>query len=286
MAGVVRAFQIFYDSASWAALDPDFEPLDNSANGRPDWYEYWPISRYLREHRLDESAHYAFLSPRFSEKTGLSGERAKAFVRDAGDAEVVTFSPLPCYAAWFTSVFDQLDCFHRGLFQVSARFFREVDAGVDLERLVTHTGNTVFSNYFFAKARFWRAWQRVLDRLFDLAESPASALCDALNQAVEYTKDGGQTKPAQVKIFVMERAVSFLLAGSGGFSVRNYPPFELPMSGLFQGLREQLVELDALKQAFADTRDPRIARRFKEQRDRIAAAAWPGGRPAFRELAP
>ena len=280
----VRAFQIFYDAASRAALDPDFEPLDNSANPRPDWYEYWPISRYLREHRLDESAHYAFLSPRFFEKTGVSGARAKAFVREAGDADVVTFSPLPCYAAWFTSVFDQADCFQRGLFEVSARFFREIDPSVDLESLVTHTGNTVFSNYFFAKPRFWRAWGRILDRIFELSESPESPLYGPMNRPLQYTKDDGETKPAQMKVFVMERAVSFLLAGPGGYTVANFPPFDLPMSGLFQGLREVLVELDALKRAFSETRDAGIARRFNELRDRTAVAAWPAGTPGFRRL--
>jgi hypothetical protein len=284
MASAARAFQIYYDGASRAALDPDFEPLDNSANERPDWYEYWPISGYLRSHPLDESTLYAFLSPRFFEKTGLTGRRAREFVREAGEVDVVTFSPLPCYAAWFTSVFDQLDYFHRGLFDVSARFFREVDPGVDLEALVTHTGNTVFSNYFFASARFWREWRRILDRLLELAESPGSPLYGPLNQPAEYTKDDGHTKPAQVKVFVMERAASFLLAGRGGFTVRNFPPFEMPMSGLFQGLRDALVELDGLKKAFAETRDPRIARRFNALRDSTAASAWPAGRPAFRSL--
>jgi len=42
----LRVFQIHYDAASRAALDPDFEPLDNSRSERPDWYEYWPIRQF------------------------------------------------------------------------------------------------------------------------------------------------------------------------------------------------------------------------------------------------
>ena len=77
MTGEVRAFQIFYNEKSRALLDPDFEPLDNLKNERPDWYEYWPIRNYLMQNRLDESAYYGFLSPNFYEKTRLAGSQVK-----------------------------------------------------------------------------------------------------------------------------------------------------------------------------------------------------------------
>ena len=49
MASRVHAFQIFYNDATRAAVDPAFQPLDNSANERPDWYEYWPIRRFFHD---------------------------------------------------------------------------------------------------------------------------------------------------------------------------------------------------------------------------------------------
>ena len=54
------------------ALDPGFVVLDNSANERPDWFEYWPIRKFLLDEALDENAFYGFLSPKFRVKTNLS----------------------------------------------------------------------------------------------------------------------------------------------------------------------------------------------------------------------
>ncbi|MGH6690087.1 MAG: hypothetical protein ACREF4_05335 [Gammaproteobacteria bacterium] len=52
MAHAIRAFQIFYNEETRAALDPDFEPLDNSRHQRRDWYEYWPIREFLLTKQL------------------------------------------------------------------------------------------------------------------------------------------------------------------------------------------------------------------------------------------
>ena len=123
MAGEVRAFQIFYNDKTRALLDPDFEPLDNSKNERPDWYEYWPIRTFLSENRLSDSTYYGFLSPLFFQKTGLSGRKVMDFLRQAGDADIVTFPPFPCHAAVFVNVFEQGEFFHQGLYDVARQFF-------------------------------------------------------------------------------------------------------------------------------------------------------------------
>jgi len=103
----IHAFQIFYNNATKASLDPDFEPLDNSANERPDWYEYWPMRSYFSASALDESAYYGFFSPLFFRKTQLSGKQVLAFASQAGEADAITFSPHPCHGACFYNVFEQ-----------------------------------------------------------------------------------------------------------------------------------------------------------------------------------
>jgi len=276
MPGGIRAFQIFYDDETKALLDPDFEPLDNSRNERPDWYEYWPIRAFLSNTRLDDSAYYGFLSPRFFEKTRLGGRKVMEFLQQADGADVVTFSPFPCHAAAFFNVFEQGEFFHRGLYDVASEFFGEFGGGANLDALVMHSGNTVYSNFFFAKARFWKSWKGILDRLFELAETRTSRLYIPMKEPLEYAKEDGTTTVAQMKVFIMERAVSFLLAAGEEFAVRNYPPFELPMSPKFAGKRDVVVALDALKLAFCRTGDPSHLRRFREERKKVFAEIWPG----------
>src|SRR5450631_3293085 len=43
----LHLFQILNHYTPRGDLDPGFEVLDNSSNERPDWYEYWPIRRFL-----------------------------------------------------------------------------------------------------------------------------------------------------------------------------------------------------------------------------------------------
>ena len=83
----MQIYQIQY--ASLQEIDPGFEVLDNSANERPDWFEYWPIRNYLLNQALDEGAFYGFLSPKFRIKTSLKFEAVRDFIQtcDAG-AEV------------------------------------------------------------------------------------------------------------------------------------------------------------------------------------------------------
>src|ERR1700731_2023105 len=92
-AGILRAmhamhiYQILNHYTSRQELDPDFGVLDNSANERPDWFEYWPIRRFLLSEALDENAFYGFLSPKFKLKTGLDSGAVREFIRVADDAD-------------------------------------------------------------------------------------------------------------------------------------------------------------------------------------------------------
>jgi hypothetical protein len=43
----VHILQILNHYTSRQELDPGFDVLDNSANERPDWYEYFPIRKFL-----------------------------------------------------------------------------------------------------------------------------------------------------------------------------------------------------------------------------------------------
>jgi hypothetical protein len=275
----LRVFQIHYDAASRAALDPDFEPLDNSGSERPDWYEYWPIRQFLRREPLDPAAYYGFLSPRFFAKTGLSGRQVREFARQADRADVITFSPHPCHSACFINVFEQGEFFYPGLLEAAARFLGEVAPGFSLQTCVTHSRNTVFSNFFLARPAFWRSWGELCERLFELAEAPGGPLRALLSRTYDYAKEGGPSaRPVQAKVFVVERVATFLLL-SARFAVLNYPPFAFPLSERFAGRLAELQELDRLKIAFCDTGDPGDLRAYAALRNGLLRAAYAGGAP-------
>ena len=70
-------------------------------------------------------------------------------------------------------MFEHGESEHPGLAGIAARFFARIDPAARLDELVSDSRNTVHSNYFIAKPRFWRAWLEVNERLFAIAEDPA-----------------------------------------------------------------------------------------------------------------
>src|SRR6202451_3291125 len=181
--GILRAmqamhiYQILNHYTSPQELDPGFAVLDNSANERPDWFEYWPIRRFLLNEALDENTFYGFLSPKFKLKTSLSSAAVREFILAADPAvDVVLLSPSIHNSAYFLNVFEHGDSEHPGLKSVAKALFDRLELFSDLDSLVSDSRNTVHSNYFIAKPRFWRAWLKLTEQLFSIAETAGGTL--------------------------------------------------------------------------------------------------------------
>ncbi len=275
-----RILQIVYDAATRAALDPDFEPLDNAASARPDWYEYWPIRQFLAREELRDDTLYGFFSPRFALKTRLTGRQVREFARAAGDVDVVTFSPHPDSSACFINVFEQGEHSVAGLLPAAKLFLREAAPGFDLDTFVTHSGNTVFSNYLLARPAFWRRWSELCGKLFAAAEPPPTPLHALLTRSHMFAMEGSERKPVQTKVFVMERLASVLLQ-QNRVAVASYPPFTLPLSTRFADSMPQLVELDRLKRAFCDTQDVAHLYAYAGKRSELLRRVFGDGQAAL-----
>ena len=218
----VHTYQILNHYTSRQDLDPGFEVLDNSANERPDWYEYWPIRKFLLSESLDEGAFYGFLSPKFKLKTNLSAADVVNFIESSAlGADVVLFSPSIHNSAFYLNVFEHGNAEHPGLMRVAQEFFARLESPVPLESLISDSRNTVHSNYFIAKPRFWRAWLKIAEQLFTIAETAQDPLGIQLRTATSYRG----RRDVQMKIFLMERVATWILITDAGFAARARDPF-------------------------------------------------------------
>ena len=218
----LHTYQILNHYTSPQELDPGFGVLDNSSNERPDWYEYWPIRKFLLNQTLDENGFYGFLSPKFKLKTNLAAAEVRAFIdASSPDTDVVLFSPSIHNSALFLNVFEHGNAEHPGLSQVAGSFFARIGYPQPLEDLVSDSRNTVHSNYFIAKPRFWRAWLKITEQLFVVAEMPDDSLGIQLRAPTRYRGRGD----VQMKIFLMERVASWILATDRSFLSRARDPF-------------------------------------------------------------
>jgi hypothetical protein len=235
-------YQIRYDAAQ--GLDRDLLALDNTANERPDWFEYWAIRRFLCTQPLDDDAFYGFLSPRFKAKTNLSGREVQEFIRRHGDsAEVLLFSPSLHLTAYHLNVFKYGDACHPGLLDLATRFFQRIGRPTNLETFITHSGNEVYGNYFVARPCFWNAWLGITEKLFEIAETKDDPLGIELRKRTTYR--GGEG--VEIKVFLMERVATWLLAREPRFVVEARDPF-ISRSRLYK--LPGAIVCDALKVAY------------------------------------
>jgi hypothetical protein len=241
----MHIYQILNHYTPRQELDPGFSVLDNSTNERPDWFEYWPIRKYLLGEDLDENAFYGFLSPKFQLKTNLSSAMVREFILSTDSAtDVILLSPSMHNSAYFLNVFEHGDAEHPGLKTVAMQLLERLDLPCNLDLLVSDSRNTVHSNYFIAKPRFWRAWLAITEKMFAIAETPTDVLGEALRAPTTYR--GGAN--VQMKIFVMERIATWLLSTDLGFKARVRDPFAA--SSRIYKLPVAIV-CDALKIAYA-----------------------------------
>ena len=215
-------FQILTHYVRREDLDPGFGIVDNSLNERPDWFEYWPIRRFLLGEALDEGAFYGFLSPKFKIKTNLTSVQVSEFIGQCDSkTEVVLFSPSIHIGAQFLNVFEHGDAAHPGLLATAKQLLATIGMSVNLDELITDSRTTVYSNYFVAKPRFWRQWLALNEQMFAIAEARRDELGRRLTAATSYR---GRTE-VQMKVFIMERMASLILAADPSFSVQVHNPF-------------------------------------------------------------
>ena len=267
----VHLYQIAYSPETLAALEPGFLLLDNLANERPDWFEYWAIRRHLAANALDEDAFYGFFSPKFVRKTQLSHDQVVRFVQDAAPrADVVLFSPQPDMAAFFLNVFEQGETFDAGLIDAFEAFLKHVGRPVDLRALVMDSRQIVFSNYFVARPAFWRAWAALSAQFFDACEGPPTDLQRALTLPTSYPGD------AHRKVFLAERIAPLLLTLEPQWRTVAANTFTMGWSmSRFREYPQEAVISDALKIAFRDQGFPEYLQAFRKVREHFSAGKPP-----------
>jgi hypothetical protein len=246
----IKAYTIAYTPQLFASVEPPFLALDHTANERSDWQEYWPIRKFLLNNELDEDCLYGFLSPRFTDKTGLDGARLMAFLSKEGvGKDVVTISPQPDMGAMFLNVFAQNELFDPGFSETADVFFKTIGLNINPYICVMDSSHIVFSNYFFARPNFWRRWLEINERIFYLCESQTKyAMTIGLLKNTNY-RDG-----LHRKVFLMERIASSLLRIEPNWIVSNYNTFRCAYSA--SRLNEFPIECqtaDALKIAWNQT---------------------------------
>lgn len=271
----IHLHQICYSPQTRAALEPGFAPLDNLENPRPDWREYWPIREFLLRTPLQEDGWYGFFSPKFRAKTGLGADAVRKFVASQPqDTDLVLFSPFFDQIAFPLNVFEQGAMQHPETLGTFRECALAVAPGTAFDALVMDSTNTVFCNFFVARPGFWRAWLARCEVLFGIAEAGATDLAARLNGPALH--DGGGVP---LKVFVIERIASLMLAADSRWKPVAYNAMSLPWSqSPLTRFRLEMAFLDALKIAYRSHAHPQYMESFHSLRRILSESLQQGPR--------
>lgn len=238
---------------------PGFIPLDNTKNLRPDWYEFWVMLNFLRNHDLEDDAWYGFLSPKFYEKTGFHSDFVfKVIDAYANQGNVVLFSPGWDQISYFLNPFEQGEVWHPGLMAISQDFVNKCQPGVNLNTLVSDMSTSVFSNYIVAKKEFWAQWRKIAEQFFEFVENNLE------HQMT--TSYGSLQNQTPMKTFIQERLATLILS-THDFKV--FSPEENLSAPIFTRLfpgdgktRRLLQACDLMKAKYREKKDEKYLQMY------------------------
>jgi len=260
--------QIYYDELTRAELDTGFLPLSNVSSDHPEWFEFWPILKYLNEHELEQDRWYGFLSPKFIRKTGVNSNLLFQTLKENNDQEVILISPAWDQVAYFSNVFEQGEFWHPGLMGLTQKFIDQLNLDIFAHELVMDGATSVFSNFILAKKNFWMQWKEIAQLFFEFS-----------NRNKEYAqKMNGIYDQYQIKVFIQERLASLILHQSN-FKTINFDDSEFgPINNLlFENdlkTRELLKKCNAMKSGYRKTKDAQFIDEYWKARNQISIKKW------------
>jgi hypothetical protein len=262
----IKAYQICYSPETLASVPEGFHALNYTDNSRPDWREFWPIRQFLLNNYLADDTLYGFLSPKFNHKTGLDFSAVSNFINsNYTNQDIVTFSPFWDLSSLFKNIYEQGDFFHPGLLNAVQLFANHHLSAIDLNATVTHSNNTVFCNYFFAKASFWKEWLKLANLLYLSAEKEDSELFNVMNADTTYG-----TNNLPMKIFIQERLATTCLLLNSNLRTLSYNIFKLNASTTpFNQFLDESILSDSLKLSYIDSGHSVYLNSFALIRNRI-----------------
>ena len=261
----VHLFHIAYSQPTLAMMRPGFKLLDNLSNVRPDWYESWPVRKFLTETTLDEDAYYGFFSPKFHLKTGLEANQLRKLIADSDEAVDAYFvCPQPEIGAVFLNPVLGSEFTDPGALATVQKVLDIAEIGVDIGSIVIDSNNLVYSNYVVAKPTYWRKWLKAVNCIYEIAETGTDPQLQA--ELVKATKYDGN---AQRKVFLVECLASILFIHEH-MKVKSIPlDASRAARGIMHPYLEQAMECDALKIRYNQTGEQTHLQEFQKKADAI-----------------
>ena len=204
---LVSVYQNYYNKDQITNLDKFFIPYDWTGNPTPEYREIAIFFDLYNKREIIESEYFGLVSPKFYEKTGITGDKFIDFIIKNPGYDVYFINPFPHGQYLFFNVWEQGEQIHPGTKQMTQELFDYAGYDISIEGLGRSDRTTAsYCNYWVGNKAFWDVYISFIKPLF---ECITVKMPD--NQRKKYFELAPYTNPAPYFPFVFERMFSTIL---------------------------------------------------------------------------
>ncbi len=242
-------FQNFYENGQERKLDPAFVPRDGRRNTNTHYREVALFARMYHSGLYRSANLTGIISPKFGEKTRLTGTKFVDFIRANPGFDVYFVNPFPCNAYYSFNVWEHGELCHEGLIMLASDLFERAGINIDPASMGRNSHTTLlYSNYWVGNERFWHGFMNLNLKLLDTVEK-----LPTLIKRRYFARDPNYPDPVPLLPFIFERLFSTYLLMEPSIRSLHYPHS-----------RDQIVQ-----SAMGNTIEPPIVQGFIDLIDEI-----------------
>jgi hypothetical protein len=217
----IRVFQIYYRPQQRQALDPAFEPYDNSGDLSP-LLELNVFRKIARQPECAGLAYWGAVSWKFGQKTGLTGAALLATIRANPGFDVYFCNPHPDTEALYHNLWVQGETSHPQFMTLAREIFALARLDVSALEGLWPAALYAAANYFVATPAFWEDYLGFVGAVLDALPGRLSPLGAAMLHSPMADARGAHANASYLP-FVVERLFStFLLARRDKYRAYKY----------------------------------------------------------------
>jgi len=244
MSTNIKVFQIYFKPELKVHCDPAFTPLDNTENPKPELREWYVWDKEYENIVKQDLDYWGFVSWKFKEKTGLTGQQVFDFINANPGQDVYLFNPCIVNEAVFANSWEQGDIHHPNISVIGNTFLKKIGYGdIDVKGMVLDRHTTVFANYIVGSREFWAKFMEFTRKLFSEADKDPEFKHQVFGQGLSnYAHD----RSLPNFTFLIERLIPTYLELEGIKSIGyKHTPDTVPMK--YQAVIDEIMALSDLK---------------------------------------
>jgi hypothetical protein len=209
----IRIFQIYYLPEQRIALDPAFEPYDNTAESSP-LLEFGVFTKLAQRTDLRDAGLWGALSWKFAQKTGLSGEDFKRQIVANPGYDVYFCNPHAETEALYHNLWLQGETAHPNFLVLCKEVFEVAGLPAALLTEIQPSAEFASANLFVATPAFWERYISFVARVLVAADRKLSPTTRAILYSSAADQKGVHANATYIP-FLIERLFSIFLCTEG-----------------------------------------------------------------------